>query len=317
MAVVSTAMGTTRPFRFGAKATKATSGKEWVDIARRAEDLGYASLQMDDHFPKQLSPVPALMAAASATSKLLVGTLVAGVDFRNPVVFAKECATIDLLSEGRFMLGIGAGWLKDDYAIAGIQQDDAETRIARLDEAITVMRGVWGAEPFSFSGEHYTIAQVDGQPKPVSNIPVLVGGGGQKILSLAARRADIVGVNPKIVARSINPKSMATAAADVVDQKIGWIKDAAGDRFEQIELQLQVFVTVVTDDPKAAAEKLAPAFGLPPEVVLQAPYFQLGSIAQITENLQGIRERWGINYIAFQQDATEAIAPVVAELAGT
>ncbi len=310
-------MAAPRPFRFGAKATKAPSAQAWADLARQAEDLGYVSFQIDDHFPGQLSPVPAIMAAACATTTLKVGTLVAGVDFRNPVVFAKEAATIDLLSEGRFMMGIGAGWLKDDYAIAGIDQADADTRIARLSEAVDIFRGMWGEGSFSYSGEHFKVAEVDGRPKPVSDIPILIGGGGQKILSLAAQKADIVGVNPKIVARSINPASMATAAADVVDQKIAWVKEAAGDRFDQLELQLQVFVTVVTDDPGSVAEKLAPAFGLPPEVVLQAPYFQLGTVDQITENLQGLRERWGISYIAFQQDATAAMAPVVERLTGT
>jgi len=310
-------MAAPRPFKFGAKATKAGSAKEWVDLARQAEDLGYVSFQMDDHFPAQLSPVPALMAVAAATTSLKVGTLVAGVEFRNPVVFAKEAATIDPLSDGRFMMGISAGWMKEDYAIAGIEQADADTRIEHLSEAVDIFRGMWSGEKFSYSGKHYKVAEVDGRPKPVSDIPILIGGGGQKILSLAGRQADIVGVNPKIVARSINPKSMATAAADVVDQKIGWIKEAAGDRFDDLELQLQVFVTVVTDDPAGTAEKFAPAFGLPPEVVLQAPYFQLGSVDQIVENLQGLRDRWGISYIAFQQDATAAMAPVVSRLAGT
>ena len=275
------------------------------------------SFQIDDHFGNQLAPIPAIMAAAAVTTNLKVGPLVAGVDFRNPVVLAKEAATIDLLSEGRFMMGIGAGWLKDDYAVAGIAQAGADTRIGRLSEAIDIMRGLWGEGKFSYKGEHFTVAEVDGKPAPVSEIPILVGGGGQKILSLAAQKADIVGVNPKIVARTINPQSMATAAADVVDQKVGWVKEAAGDRFDQLELQLQVFVTKVTDDPMAFAEQLAPAFGLPPEVVLQAPYFQIGTVDQIVENLQGLRERWGISYIAFQQDATAAMAPVVSSLAGT
>ena len=310
-------MAATRPFKFGAKATKAGSAKEWADLAKQAEDLGFVSFQMDDHFGNQLAPVPAIMAAASATSSIKVGPLVAGVDFRNPVVFAKEAATIDLLSEGRFMMALGAGWLKDDYAIAGIDQDDAITRIERLGEAIDVMRGLWGEGKFSYKGKHYTVAEVDGKPAPVSDIPILVGGGGQKILSLAAQKADIVGINPKIVARSINPKSMATAAADVVDQKLAWVKEAAGDRIDQIELQMQVFVTAVTDDPAPIAENLSKAFGLPPEVILQAPYFQLGTIDSIVENLQGLRERWGISYIAFQQDATAAVAPIVERLAGT
>ena len=307
----------THAFRFGAKATRATSGKEWRDLAKQAEDLGYASFQIDDHFGNQLAPVPAIMAAAAATEKIYVGPHVAGIDFRNPVLFAKEAATIDLLSDGRMMLGLGAGWSKDDYAIAGIEQASAAVRIERLGEAVQVMRGLWGAEPFSFSGSHYSVAEVNAMPKPISNIPILIGGGGKKLLTLAAQSADIVGINPTIVARSINPRSMATAAADVVDEKIAWVKEAAGDRFGQIELQLQLFKTQVTDDPQPVIEGLAKAFGLPPEVVATAPFFQIGSVAQIKENLIAMRERWGISYIVCQNDGTQALAPIVAELAGT
>ena len=306
-----------RPFRFGAKAVKATSAKEWTDLVRRAEDLGYASFHMDDHFGNQLAPVPALMAAADATSKILIGPHVAGVDFRNPVLFAKECATIDLLSEGRFTLGIGAGWSNKDYASAGIKQDSAGMRIDRLGEAVSVMKGLWGEGPFSFDGEHYQVAEVDGAPKPFSKIPVMIGGGGPKILALAAEKADIVGINPKIVGRSINPRSMATTAAETMDEKVAWVREAAGDRFDDLELQLQVFVTVVTDQPQEAAEKVSPIFGLPPEVILAAPFYQIGSIEQITEDIQAIRERWGISYILFQNDGTAPMAPVVAKLSGT
>jgi probable F420-dependent oxidoreductase len=307
----------THPFRFGAKATRASSGAEWRDLAKQAEDLGYASFQIDDHFGNQLAPVPAIMAAAAATERILVGPHVAGIDFRNPVLFAKEAATIDLLSDGRMLLGLGAGWSKDDYAIAGIEQANAATRIERLGEAVQIMRGLWGAEPFSFSGTHFQVAEVNAMPKPISSIPILIGGGGRKLLTLAAQQADIVGINPQIVARSINPRSMATAAADVVDEKIAWVKEAAGDRFDGIELQLQLFKTQVTDDPQPVVEALAKAFGLPPEVVATAPFFQIGSVAQITENLIAMRERWGISYIVCQNDGTKALAPIVAELAGT
>jgi probable F420-dependent oxidoreductase len=257
------------------------------------------------------------MAAAAATEKIYVGPHVAGIDFRNPVLFAKEAATIDLLSDGRMMLGLGAGWSKDDYAIAGIEQASAAVRIERLGEAVQVMRGLWGTEPFSFSGTHYSVAEVNAMPKPISNIPILIGGGGKKLLTLAAQSADIVGINPTIVARSINPRSMATAAADVVDEKIAWVKEAAGARFGDIELQLQLFKTQVTDDPQPVIEGLAKAFGLPPEVVATAPFFQIGSVAQIKENLIAMRERWGISYIVCQNDGTRALAPIVAELAGT
>ncbi|MCX6520105.1 MAG: TIGR03621 family F420-dependent LLM class oxidoreductase [Actinobacteria bacterium] len=307
----------THAFRFGAKATRAASAKEWTDLAKQAEDLGYASFQIDDHFGNQLAPVPAIMAAAAATSSILVGPHVAGIDFRNPVLFAKEAATIDLLSDGRMMLGLGAGWSKDDYAIAGIEQASASVRIERLGEAVQIMRGLWGEGNFSFSGQHFQVAEVDAKPKPISNIPILIGGGGKKLLTLAAQSADIVGINPTIVARSINPRSMATAAADVVDEKIAWVKEAAGARFGEIELQLQLFKTQVTDDPQPVIEGLAKAFGLPPEVVATAPFFQIGSVAQIKENLIAMRERWGISYIVCQNDGTQALAPIVAELAGT
>jgi probable F420-dependent oxidoreductase len=307
----------THPFRFGAKATRATSGKEWADLARQAEDLGYASFQIDDHFGNQLAPVPAIMAAACATSTIFVGPHVAGIDFRNPVLFAKEAATIDLLSDGRMMLGLGAGWSKDDYAIAGIDQAAASVRIERLGEAVAIMRGLWGAEPFSFTGSHYSVAEVNAMPKPVNQIPILIGGGGQKLLTLATQVADIVGINPKIVGKSINPRSMATAAADAVDEKIGFVKAAAGDRFGEIELQLQLFKTQITDDPGPVIDGLAKAFGLPPEVVATAPFFQIGSVAQIKENLIAMRERWGISYIVCQNDGTQALAPIVAELAGS
>jgi len=306
-----------RTFRFGAKAVKAGSAKEWTDTVRQAEDLGYASFQMDDHFGNQLAVVPALMAAADATSTILVGPHVAGVDFRNPVLFAKECATIDLLSEGRFTLGIGAGWSEKDYAIAGIRQDDAATRIARLREAVHVMKGLWADGPFSFDGEHFRVAEVDAVPKPYSPIPIMIGGGGPKILALAAEEADIVGINPKIVGRKINPESMATTAADTVDEKVDAVRAAAGSKFDELELQMQIFKTVVTDHPQDAAEQLAPAFGLPPEVMLDAPFFQIGTVDQITEDIQAMRERWSISYVLFQSDAIVPMGPVVERLAGT
>jgi probable F420-dependent oxidoreductase len=310
-------MTAARPFRFGAKTVKAGSRKEWTDIVRQAEDLGYVSFHMDDHFGAQLAIIPALMAAAEATTSILVGPHVAAVDFRNPVLFAKECATIDLLSDGRFTLGIGAGWSAKDYDIAGIHQDDAVTRIERVAEAVQIMKGLWADGPFSYSGKHYRVAEVDGMPKPVSRIPIMIGGGGPKILAVAAQEADIVGINPKIVARSINPESMATTAAEAFDEKLDAVRAAAGPRFDEIELQVQIFKTVVTDQPRDVAEQLAPAFGLPPDVLLTAPFFQIGTIEQITENIQAMRERWGISYILFQSDGTAAMAPVVARLTGT
>lgn len=307
-----------KPFKFGTKNTFAKTGAAWAESAKRAEDLGYISFSIDDHFSKTFAIVPAIMAAACATNTIKVGPHVAGVDFRNPVVFAKEAATIDLLSDGRFTMGIGAGWDKRDYLNAGIEQADANTRIERLDEAVQIMRGLWGEGPFSFSGKHYSVGEHDGQPKPVSNIELLIGGGGPKILALACQRADIVGVNMKIVGRSFNPQTVHTMTPAAVDERVAAINAAAAaaGRTDEIELQLQIVVMVVTDDKMGTVEKFAPAFGVEPSVVAESPYFQIGTLDHIKENIQMMRERWGINYIVCQNDGAAALAPIVADLAG-
>ena len=185
------------------------------------------------------------------------------------------------------------------------------TRIERLGEAVQIMKGMWGEGAFSFEGQHFRVAEVDAVPKPYSPIPLMIGGGGPKILALAAQQADIVGINPKIIGRKINPESMATTAADAMDEKLDAVRAAAGDKFDELELQVQIFKTVVTDNPQEAAEQLGPAFGLPADVVLNAPFFQIGSVEQITENLQAMRDRWGISYILFQADGIGPMGPVV------
>lgn len=309
-----------KKFRFGAAAAKAETAKGWADVARQAEDLGYDSLHVDDHFAGVFAAMPAVMAAAAATTSIHVGPLVAGNDFRNPVVLAREAATIDVLSDGRLILGLGAGWRKADYDIAGIEQADGRTRISRLAETVKICRGVWSGEPFSFSGTHYRVGDMTGYPKPVADIPIIIGGGGREILSLAAREADVVGVNPKVVGRGFNPRTRATMTCDFVDQRALWIREAAGVRFDELELQLQVFVAAVTDDPSTIADQLSSSFGLPPEDILASPYCQIGSVEQISDNLQRIRERWGISYIVFREgifrDGILPMARVVANLSG-
>lgn len=305
-----------RTFRFGAKGTMASSGREWADLARCAEDLGYSTFQVADHLGDQFAAVPAIMAAACATESIEVGPLVAAVDLRNPVMLAKEAATIDLLSDGRFLMGVGAGWSEEDYAIGGIPQASAGIRLDRMVEAVQIMRGFWGEASFSFQGEHYSVAEVDSVPKPASKIPILIGGGGKKVLTLAARHADIVSINPKVVGRKFDSRSLGTAVEELVDERVGWIKDAAGSRFGELELQMHVFGAKITDNAESVAADIASRLGIPPEVVLAGPYFQVGSVDRITENILAMRERWGISYVAFQQNATAEMAPVIAKLAG-
>lgn len=312
-------MAPQRPFRFAAQLSGARSRAEWAELARKAEDLGYSTLSVPDHFGDQLSPVPALMAAADATSRLRIGTLVLDNDFRHPVVLAKEAATLDLLSDGRLELGIGAGWMHTDYETSGIPHDPPSVRIARLAEAIEVIKGLWGPGPFSFVGTHYQVSGLDGLPKPVQQPrpPILVGGGARRMLSLAARHADIVGVNFDLRAGAVTPEAIATGTAAAVDEKIAWIREAAGERFGDLELHVTVFVASVTDDPRGLAETMAPAVGLSPDDALEVPFFVAGSIDGIIETLQARRERWGFSYIAFSGGSMEEMAPVVARLAGT
>jgi probable F420-dependent oxidoreductase len=308
-----------RPFRFGVLAAKARSSSEWADTARKAEDLGYSTLVMPDHFGDQLSPIAALSTAAAVTKNLRVGTLVFANDFRHPAVLAKETATLDLLSDGRLEVGVGAGWMSADYSWTGIVEDRPGVRIDRMIEAIAVLRGLWGDGAFSFDGEHYTITEMNGRPKPVQpgGPPLVVGGGGKRVLSTAARLADIVGVNPNVGEGNVGPEAIASMSADATDEKLGWVRAAAGDRFDEIEISILKFVTIVTDDRAAVAEKVGGAMGMDAATLLASPHTLVGSAEQVADELIEQRERWQGSYVTVQSDALETFAPVVAALAGT
>ena len=308
-----------RRFRFGVQLSAATSADDWADTARRAEELGYSTVFMPDHFGDQLAPVPALMAAADATTDLRIGTLVFANDYKHPVVLAKEVATLDLLSGGRFEFGIGAGWMNTDYEQSGIQHDRAGVRIDRLAESLTICRGLLGPDPVTFSGEHYELDGMAGMPKPVQSPhpPFLIGGGGKRVLTLAAQEADIVGINPKIASGAVDTETAQNGAPELTDEKIQWVKDAAGDRYADLELNMLVFAVVVTDDKQGVAETMAPMFGLDPSLVVDYPLAWIGTEDEIVEAIQARRDRWDVSYLVVQADAMETAAPIVARLAGT
>lgn len=308
-----------RRFRFGVQLSTATSADEWATLARRAEELGYSTVFMPDHFGEQLAPVPALMAAADATNDLRIGTLVFANDYKHPVVLAKEVATLDLLSGGRFEFGIGAGWMNTDYEQSGIEHDRAGIRIDRLAESLVVCKGLFGPDPVSFDGEHYHLDGMVGMPKPVQTPypPFLIGGGGKRVLTLAAQEADIVGINPKIASGAVDTETAQNGAPELTDQKVQWVKDAAGDRYDDLELNMLVFAVVVTDDKQGVAEMMAPMFGLDPSLVADYPLAWIGTEDEIVESIQARRDRWDVSYLVVQADAMEAAAPVVARLAGT
>ena len=323
----------TKPFRFSIQASsppggfaaagaspdeRAADGERWRELARRVEALGYDSLTIADHLDEQFAVTPALVSAAEATSTLKIGTLVWCNDYHHPVVLAKEAATIDVLSGGRLEFGIGAGWMTTDYEQAGIPLDRPGVRIDRMAEAITIIKGLFGAGPVDFSGEHYTITALEGTPKPVQpHVPFLIGGGGRKVLSIAAREADIVGVNVSLAAGVIDASAGPNATADATAKKLRWIADAAGDRYDDLELQTRVHLAVVTDDREGFADAFAPALGLTGAQALESPHALAGTVDQLCETIIERRERWGLSYITVSDDAMEAFAPVVERLAGS
>ncbi|MDP1804096.1 MAG: TIGR03621 family F420-dependent LLM class oxidoreductase, partial [Acidimicrobiales bacterium] len=296
----------------------APDGPSWAALATKAEDLGYSTLFLPDHFGDQLAPVPALMAAADATTTLRVGALVFDNDYKHPLVLAKELATIDRLSGGRLEVGLGAGWMNTDYEQSGIPMDPPGVRVTRMEEAIAVIKRCFAPGPFSFTGDHYTITELDLLPKPAqSPPPMLIGGGAKRVLSIAAREAQIVGINPSLRSGQADAAAAQNGAAGVTDQKVAWVKEAAGDRYHDLEINLLQFAGIVTDERESTAEMMAPLFGLDASELATYPHACIGTIEQICETLRYRRERWDASYIVFQGDALETMAPVVAALRDT
>jgi probable F420-dependent oxidoreductase len=306
-----------KPFRFAVQLHGATDGRTWRERARRIEDLGYSTLYVPDHFDDQWGPLVALTAAAEATTTLRVGCLVFDNDYRHPVVLAKEVATLDLLSEGRVELGLGAGWLRRDYETSGIAFDDAPTRIDRLTEAVEVYDRLWRGEA-TFEGEHYRVEGAALTPRSDrSRPPLIIGGGGKRVLTLAARRADIVGVNPDLRSGAVDGAAARSAVADRYDERVGWLREAAGDRFHQLELQVLTQLVQVGGNRDEVARAMAPALGVSEDEARDAPVALVGSVEDIVEQLQARRERWGFSYWVVHEAEIDAFAPVVARLAGT
>lgn len=311
-------MATPRPFRFGVQISRAESGADWIEKAKKAEGLGYDILLMPDHLAGQLAIGPALATVASVTT-LRVGTLVWQNDLRHPALLAQEVATLDLLSNGRFELGIGAGGsYLPDYELTGIHFAPPADRVTRLAEAIPILKGLFADGPLTYAGRHYTITGYDGLPKPVQrpHPPLFIGGGGPRVLRLAAREADIIGLIPAMLPAGGTFQLDGTTAAKVGAQ-VDILRQAAGDRFADIELNILLQRLVVTDDPRAASEEVSQEWTpLTPEEVLGSPHILIGSIDGIVQTLQERRETLGISYIVVFERDLEPFAPVVSRLSG-
>jgi probable F420-dependent oxidoreductase len=307
-----------RPFRFGVQVSHESTAKEWAELARRSEAAGYDVLTMPDHFTNQLAPVPALMAAANATTTLRIGALVFDNDYKHPVVLAKELATMDLLSDGRTEIGLGAGWMISDYEQAGMTYDSPKVRIDRFIEGLAVIRGALSPDAFSFSGDHYTISNYNGLPKPVQQPlpPILIGGGGPRVLGFAAREADIVGINGTLTAGVVGPEAISTMTAESVDEKVALVAKAGSHRISDIELNIRTFFVKVTDDRASTINAISSMFSVPSELIDTSPFALIGSVESCIEQLVERREKWGFSYTIVGAENIDECAPIVAALRG-
>jgi len=298
---------TTRPFRFLAPVGDAPDLAALTAYAREAEAIGIDVLVTPDHLLPQYAPIPLLTAVAAVTERLRVGTFVLNVDLRHPAVLAQELATLAVLSGDRLEVGLGAGWNTPEYDAVGLVQDPLPTRVARLAEALDVLEGCFGPGPFSYAGEHFAIAGHDGHPKPARRPRLFLGGGGRRSLSLAARRADTVGLAPR-------PNDPFSYTAAGTEQKVGWIREAAGDRFGELELNAYPSggPVLVTDDARGAAGHRAERLGLTVEEVLESPHVFIGSVAGLADKCVELRDRFGITSIML--DDLDAAAAVIERL---
>ena len=313
-----------RPFRFLTTADGYPGFAELTSLARKAEAVGCSTFVLPDHLIGQHAALPVLAAVAAVTEQLRVGTFVLNAGLRHPAVLAQDLATLDVLSGGRLEIGVGAGWNKPEHDAIGIPFEPTGTRIERLTEAIAILKGCFAEGPFSFSGEYYTITGHDGVPKPAQHPhpPIFLGGGGKRLLTLAARQAQIIGLAPRLVPGDrprLDARSLTAAAAE---EKIRWIREAAGDRFGELELNTYPSggPTVVTGHPRAEARRRAKRIAeqtgveLTVEEVLDSPHVFIGSTKDLARKFADLRERFGIS--SFLIDDLDALAPVVQDLAG-
>lgn len=320
-----------KPFRFGLQAYAPNSGREWRELARKAEATGFSSFHLADHIigpgpaltatghPIQtVAAIPAMAVAAEATSTIKVGCRVLCVDYRNPVMLAKEVATLDFFSEGRLELGLGAGWLQNEYEAIGVPFDRPGIRIDRFEEVVALLRASFAEGELNINTPHVHAVGFEAVPKPFtkSGPPIMIGGGAKRILTIAGREADIVSLNFNNSSGKLGAEGIGSSTAELTDQKIQWIKDGAGSRFDQIEIEIAAYFTIVTPDGEGTRAKMAPMFGMTPEVFAEHPNALIGSVDEICDRIVERRERFGISYISFGASVIDAVIPVVERLAG-
>jgi len=283
-----------KTFRFGVNVRPSRSRADWVEKVRKLEDLGYATLTVPDHLSDFFAPMPALISAAEATKSIRVGTNVLNNDFRHHVLVAREAATVDLLTQGRLQLGLGAGHMQSEYEQAGFDFDSGGMRVDRLAEAVTIIKGLLNGEQVAFSGRHYRVTDHTIYPRPVQqpHPPILIGGNGGRLLTLAAREADIVGFSGITFRRGGAVPDISGWRGSEIDKRMQLVRKVADDRYARLELNALVQRVVVTEYRRQAAEELASRWTqLTPDEILESPYVLIGTVDQMIEYTDGSRPR--------------------------
>jgi probable F420-dependent oxidoreductase len=308
-----------RPFRFGLELHGPFEGRSWNDTVREVEALGYSTMFVPDHFDEGFGPIAAMASAAAVTTTLNVGSLVFDCDYRHPAVLAREMATIDAISEGRLELGLGAGWKRWDYDVAGIAMEAPKVRVDRMIEHTKIIKALFAEEPVTFAGEHYRITDLPGTPRPYrpGGPPIIIGGGAKRVLRFAGATADIVGLNASVHSGEVDTAAAHDALADRIDEKYGWLREGAGDRFDDIEVNAWLSVAEVTDDTAGFSALIGELFTADAKDVLETPLTLIGSIAECADRLRARRERWGYSYTVIPGEKAQDFAPLVAQLTGT
>jgi probable F420-dependent oxidoreductase len=307
-----------RPIRFAMQLTHASTGREWKELARRAEVEGYDVVSLPDHLGEQFGPIAALAAVAAVTDSVRLSMFVLANDLRHPAVLAKEITTLDVISEGRVELGLGAGWSAAEFGAMGIPFDPPGTRIGRLQEAVALLKALFSGQKTNFEGRYYRAVDLELRPRPVrpSGIPLVLGGGGRAMLALAVREADIVSVSTDNRSRTAAGALNDSIGWAVVSKQIDWIREVAGPRFDELELNFRVLAVAITDDRAGAAAQLSHQFGSSPEVLLDSPFVFLGTQQQIEDQIYQARVGLGVSYYTLSQRHADLVAPLLAAVAG-
>ena len=318
-----------KPFRFGVQSFNTTGSDDWTRQVKTAEDLGYSTFHLADHIigegqaltranhPVQdVAAIPAMAYAAAVSSTINIGCRVFCVDYHNPVVLIKSALTIDMLSNGRLELGLGAGWVKDEYGAIGLTMDEPRTRIDRLADVLEGVRAFCAEGEAEVSNDTIQWSEFSGVPKPKGKVPIMVGGGSPRVLRLAGREADIVSLNFNNRSGQIGPDGVGLSTAEETAKKIGWIREGAGDRFDQIEIEIGAYFTFVMDDASPVVQQFSQVFGLSDEEMRRHPHGLFGSVDEVCDELEHRREAFGISYVTVGGQSMEMFAPVVERLAG-